>query len=74
MDRIILEVNDMAARKWRYLSQEKRNELSNAFNQIISKVNESNDDRFTAILDKIGHEAEANGLTEDILNKLLREE
>ena len=74
MDRIIVEVDDVAARKWRYISQEKKAELTNTINQILNKSLVKSDEDFFSLLDRIGKEAEANGLTEEILTKLLNEE
>jgi hypothetical protein len=74
MDRIVVEVDDIAARKWRYASEEKKLELNNAINRIIKKAFDKNDESFEQFLYNVSKTAEANGLTEEILNKLLNEE
>ncbi|TSD64528.1 hypothetical protein FFF34_011490 [Inquilinus sp. KBS0705] len=74
MDRIILEVDDVAARKWRYSTREKKAELTSTINQILNKALDKSDEGFFTLLDRIGKEAETNGLTEEVLNKLLNED
>ena len=74
MDRIVVEVDDISAKKWRYASEEKKNRLNNAINSILRKAFDKTEDDFWQFLDKIGKKAEANGLTEEQLNKLLNEE
>jgi hypothetical protein len=74
MDRIVVEVDDAAAKKWRYASEKKRNQLNDTINRIIKNAFEKPEDDFWLFLDKIGKKAEANGLTEEQLNKLLNEE
>ncbi|MDB5153607.1 MAG: hypothetical protein JWR54_2358 [Mucilaginibacter sp.] len=74
MDRIVVEVDDISAKKWRSASKEKKSQLNNAINSILRKAFDKTEDDFWKFLDKIGKKAEANGLTEDQLNKLLNEE
>ncbi len=74
MDRIVVEVDDISAKKWRSASKEKKSQLNNAINSILRKAFDKTEDDFWRFLDKIGKKAEANGLTEDQLNKLLNEE
>jgi hypothetical protein len=74
MDRIVIEVDDISAKKWRYASEEKKNRLNNTINSILRKAFDKTEDDFWKFLDKIGKKAEANGLTEEQLNKLLNEE
>jgi len=74
MDRIVVEVDDVSAKKWRYASKEKRNQLNDTINRIIKNAFEKPEDDFWQFLDRIGKKAEANGLTEDQLNSLLNED
>jgi hypothetical protein len=74
MDRIVLEVDDLSAKKWRYASKEKRNQLNTTINRILKKAFDKNEDDFWQFLDKVGKKAEEAGLTEDQLNKLLNED
>ena len=74
MDRIVVEVDDASAKKWRYASEEKKNQLNNTINRILRKAFDKNEDDFWQFLDIVGKKAEANGLTEEQLNRLLDEE
>lgn len=74
MDRIILEVDDRSAKKWKYASQDKRERLSKSIGQLIDRSLAAEDDDFWHFIDKISSEAEANGLTEERLAILLNEE
>jgi hypothetical protein len=74
MDRIVLEVDDISAKKWRFASTEKRNQLNSTINRILKRAFDKNEDDFWQFLDKVGKKAEEKGLTEEQLNKLLNEE
>lgn len=74
MDRIVLEVDDISAKNWRYASEEKKNKLNNTINRILKKAFDKNGDDFWQFLDRVGKKAEESGLTEEQLNKLLNEE
>jgi len=74
MDRILVKVDNIAAKKWRFASEEKKDELNNAINNIIKKALDKNEEDFWQFLDRVGKQAESNGLTEEVLNKLLNEE
>ena len=73
MDRIVVEVDDIAAKKWRYATQEKRNQLTVTFNQLLQKALDKPEADFWSFLDKVSDNAKANGLTENDLNNLLNE-
>jgi len=74
MDRIVLEVDDVSAKKWRYASEEKKSQLNNTINRFLKKAFDKNEDDFWQFVDKVGKKAEENGLTEEHLNKLLSED
>ena len=74
MDRIVVEVDDISAKKWRHASKEKKEQLNNTINSILRKALEKPEDDFWQFVNKIGKKAEANGLTEEQLDKLLNEE
>jgi hypothetical protein len=74
MDRILVKVDNIAAKKWRFASEEKKDELNNTINTIIKKALDKNEEDFWQFLDRVGKQTEANGLTEEVLNKLLNEE
>jgi len=74
MDRIVVEVDDISAKKWRYASKEKREQLNNTISNILKKALDKPEDDFWQFVEKVGKKAETNGLTEDQLNKLLNED
>ena len=74
MDTIQVKVDDIAAKKWMRASDEKKTELNDMINRIIKRAFDKSGEDFHQFLDRVGKEAEANGLTEDLLNKLLSEE
>jgi hypothetical protein len=74
MDRIILEVDDRSAKKWKYASQDKKERLSKSIGQLIDRSLAAEGDNFWDFIEKISSEAESNGLTEERLAILLNEE
>jgi hypothetical protein len=74
MDRIVVEVDDVSAERWRSASDEKKSQLNNTINQLIKKAFDKKEDDFWEFMDIVGKKAESNGLTEEQLNKLLNEE
>lgn len=75
MERIVIEVNDATAKRWRNVSPDIRSKLEKDFEKQIDefsqRVKESN---FKILLNKAREEAANNGLTEEIFEKLLNEE
>jgi len=75
MERIVLEAGDETARAWRNTSAKLRAQIEKNLEMILgdslSKVKEAN---FELLLREARNEAAANGLTEEILTKLLNEE
>ena len=70
----MIEVNDATAKKWSEVSPRIKDQLKkNIENQIEILCRGVKEDEFLALLDKIGNEAVKNGLTEEILEKLLNE-
>ncbi|WP_295671790.1 hypothetical protein [uncultured Mucilaginibacter sp.] len=58
MDRIVLEVDDSSAKKWRYASQEKKSQLNYTINRILKKAFDKDEDDFWQFLDRVGRKAE----------------
>lgn len=74
MERIILEIDDAAAKKWRKSSAEIKRRLQKSFEKQIEIISQSDkEERFEELLDKAREEAARNGLTEEILQQLLNE-
>ncbi|MBS1746806.1 MAG: hypothetical protein JST21_11610 [Bacteroidetes bacterium] len=75
MERIVIEVDDATAKKWKDASPEIKWQLEKNIEKQIEILSRGvKEDEFFALLDKISDEAVKNGLTEEILEKLLNEE
>ncbi len=72
MERIVIEVDDATAKKWRTTSSKFKKVISEKFVADIDFVtkNYKNED-FSAALDEIGERLAKRGLTEEIVNEIL---
>jgi hypothetical protein len=71
METIVLEVDDALAKAWKNSSPDERAVYGKKINAVLRELQKT---KFDDLLDKAGNTAANNGLTEDKLNKLLREE
>jgi len=75
MQQIVIEVDDATAKKWNESSHKIKGQLEKNIEKQIDILSRGvKEDKFFALLDKISDEAVKNGLTEEILEKLLNEE
>ena len=75
MERIVLEVDEATAKKWRKASPKIKNLLEKSFEKQIEIVSQSDKEaQFEELLKKAREETAKNGLTEEILQQLLNEE
>ena len=75
MEQIVIEVNEATAKKWRNAPAMVKERLEkNVEKQIDILTRAAKIDDYFVLLDKISDEAVKNGLTEEILEKLLNEE
>ena len=75
MERIVIEVDDVTAKKWQEASPEIQIRLGKKFQYLMEMISrEIKEAHFEALLDKASDEAASNGLTEEILQQLLNEE
>jgi hypothetical protein len=74
MDRIVVKVDDTVAKSWRDANEKAKEELENTINFLIKEALAKKEEDFWQFLDRVGEEAQENGLTEEILNKLLSED
>ena len=75
MERIVIEVDEATAKKWRKVSPKIKNRLEKSFEKQIEIVSQSDKEaQFEELLKKAREEAAKNGLTEEILQQLLNEE
>ena len=75
MERIVIEVDDATAKKWRNVSSNIRSQLEKSFEKQIEIVSDkAKDAHFEILLNKAREEAANTGLTEAVLQRLLNEE
>lgn len=75
MERIIIEVDDETAKTWKDVSPKIKGQIEKNIEKQIAILSRGvKEDEFFDLLDKISEEAVKNGLTEEILEKLLNEE
>ena len=74
MERIVIEVADATAQKWRDVSPKIKSQLEKSFETQIEIISQGiKEAEFKSLLDKVSVEAAKNGLTEEILQQLLNE-
>lgn len=73
MERIVVEVNEVAAKKWRYSSFEKKQLLAKSIQILIDGAYSKNEDDFWVFVEKLNQKAAENGMTEEELGRLLNE-
>jgi len=73
MEKIVIEIDEPTAKEFRKFSPETRNRFNMAVSVALKKmINDATTDDHMRFLDAIGEEARKNGLTEEILNDLLK--
>jgi phosphotransacetylase len=74
MERIVIEVDDETAKKWRLSSQKRRNKVSQQVNITLAKELADSKEDFLQYLDELRSKMKERGLTEEILEKILKDE
>lgn len=75
MERIVIEVADGTAKKWQDVPPKIKSQLQKNFENQIEIISQGiKDAEFKSLLDKVSDEAAGNGLTEEILQQLLKDE
>ena len=75
MDRIVIEVDDSLARKWRDAAPEVKDQVGKDFEKKLDEIlHRYKQNDLDLNLKQARQEAASNGLTEEILQKLLNEE
>ncbi|MGN6541878.1 MAG: hypothetical protein ACTHKY_13805 [Ginsengibacter sp.] len=74
MERIVIEVDDETAKKWRLSSQKRRNKVSQQVNITLAKELADSKEDFLQYLDELRGKMKERGLTEEILEKILKDE
>jgi hypothetical protein len=75
MKRIVIEVADVTAQKWRLSSQQLRDKISQQINiKLAKELMADSKEEFKRFLDEVGETMKERGLTEDILQDILKED
>jgi len=74
MERIIIEVADATAKKWRLASQKRRNEIAQQINIRLAKELSGSKEEFKQFLDEVSATMKERGLTEEKLNEILKDD
>jgi len=75
MERIVIEVNDATAKKWRLSSQQLRNKIAQQINiRLAKELMADSKEEFKQFLDEVGETMKERGLTDDILQDILKED
>ena len=74
MERIVIEVDDDTAKKWRLSSQKRKNKVSQQVNITLAKELADSKEDFLLYLDELRSTMKERGLTEEILDRILKDE
>jgi hypothetical protein len=75
MDRIVIEVDPVTASKWFTASAKLRSEIGKYMNdQIVAIIDKKEDIDIIQFLNELRQEMKQKGLTQEILNDILRDE
>ena len=75
MERIVLEVDDRVAKAWKEAPSDKRRDIANKINISISKELFNYDKAsFIQYLEQLRNEMAERGLTQEILDDILKDE
>ncbi len=75
MERIVIEVTDATAKKWRMSSQQLRDEISQKINiRLAKELMADSKEEFKKFLDEVGATMQERGLTDDMLDKILNDD
>ena len=74
MERIVIEVDEATAKKWRLSSQKRRSKVSPQVNITLAKELADSKEDFVQYLDELRSTMEERGLTEEILEEILKDE
>jgi hypothetical protein len=73
MDRIVIEVEDSLASKWRDATPEIKQIVSREVDLLINKILEKKDDDTWQFLEQLRKKAEQRGFSDEILEQILNE-
>lgn len=75
MERIIIEVNDATAKKWRSASGRLKKEISQYMDKQISAIIDKKEEKdIILFLNELREEMAQKGLTQEVLDDILKDE
>lgn len=75
MERIVIEVDDATAKKWQLSSQQLRDKISQRINiRLVKELMGYSKEEFKQFLNEVGVTMKERGLTEEILQDILKED
>ncbi len=73
MERIVIEVDEATGKKWRLSSPQQKEKISKKINIHLAKeLMADSKEEFKRYLDEIGKTMQERGLTEEVLQEILR--
>ncbi|MGK7393298.1 MAG: hypothetical protein ACNS62_01955 [Candidatus Cyclobacteriaceae bacterium M3_2C_046] len=73
MERIVIEVSEKVAKKWRYSDPSRKQQIAEAFNKILLTLMDKPSEDFWPFLERLRAEAEKKGFNDQILDDILNE-
>jgi phosphotransacetylase len=75
MERIVIEVGENTARQWRFASQKRREEIAQKIEiKLAKELMIDQKQEFILYLDELRKTMKSRGLTEEILQELLKDD
>lgn len=74
MERIVIEVDDDVAKKWRDSSKKRKEKISQEINVKLAKELYDSKEDFLQYLDELRNSMKERGLTEEVLQEILNDE
>ncbi|MBA3285469.1 MAG: hypothetical protein H0U27_10490 [Nitrosopumilus sp.] len=74
MERIVIEVDETIGKKWRLSSQKQREKIAQKINIRLAKELSDSKEEFKQYLDELGATMKERGLTENILQEILKDD
>ena len=75
MERIVIEVDEITGKKWRLSSQKQKEKISREINiRLAKELMTDSKEEFKQYLDELGATMKERGLTENILQEILKDD
>ena len=75
MERIVIEVDDAIGKKWRLSSQKRKEKIAQQINiRLAKELMADSKEEFKQYLDELGATMKERGLTENILQEILKDD